>query len=170
MNANLQFDFVVDKTTNTINITREFAADVTLVWECYSKSEYLDMWWAPKPWKAVTKHMHFTEGGTWLYAMVGPAGEEHWGLCEYTKIVLRELIAGTDCFCDSEANKNEDLPESTWQSTFTQTGTTTVVQYQVKYADLTQLEAIIAMGFKEGMTMALNGLDELLSQLQSKKK
>ena len=33
----------------------------------------------------------------------------------------------------------------------------------ITYSDLAQLEAIIEMGFKEGLTMAMEGLDELLA-------
>ena len=34
---NLLFDFTVDKTTNTIYVTREFAADLDLVWDAFTK-------------------------------------------------------------------------------------------------------------------------------------
>ena len=78
MSTNLAFDFSVNKETNTITVKREFAAELSLVWDAYTKSEILDQWWAPKPWKARTKTMEFREGGYWHYAMVGPAGEEHW--------------------------------------------------------------------------------------------
>lgn len=77
MSKNLNFDFVVNKDNNTIKISREFAAHISLVWDAYTTSEILDKWWAPKPWKARTKKMDFRVGGSWLYAMVGPAGEEH---------------------------------------------------------------------------------------------
>jgi hypothetical protein len=38
---NLLFDFAVDKATNTIRITREFAADLDLVWDAFTKAEIL---------------------------------------------------------------------------------------------------------------------------------
>jgi uncharacterized protein YndB with AHSA1/START domain len=72
MNSNLQFDFLVDKESNTITVKREFAANRQLVWSAYTESELLDQWFAPKPWKARTKTMDFREGGHWLYAMVSP--------------------------------------------------------------------------------------------------
>ena len=49
------FDFIVDNQNNTINIKREFAADRPTVWDCYTKSEILDQWWMPMPWKSRTK-------------------------------------------------------------------------------------------------------------------
>jgi len=69
---NLLFDFTVDKDTATIYVTREFAADLDLVWEAFTKSEILEQWMGPKPWRVQTKEMDFREGGRWLYAMVSP--------------------------------------------------------------------------------------------------
>ena len=64
MSKNVTFDFVINKKNNTIKISREFAANISLVWEAHTNSEILDKWWAPKPWKACTKYMNFTEGGS----------------------------------------------------------------------------------------------------------
>ena len=60
MNSNLLFDFTVDKTTNTINVRREFDADTDLVWKAWTTSELLDQWWAPKPYRSLTKSMDGT--------------------------------------------------------------------------------------------------------------
>jgi uncharacterized protein YndB with AHSA1/START domain len=49
MKDNLLFDFIVDKTTKTVIVSREFAAELPLVWDAYTKPELLDQWWAPKP-------------------------------------------------------------------------------------------------------------------------
>ena len=43
-------DFTVDKTTKTVTFSRKFDADLSLVWDAYTKQEILDQWWAPKPW------------------------------------------------------------------------------------------------------------------------
>jgi len=50
MITNLEFDFTVDKATKTVFITREFDADLSLVWDAFTKAEILDQWVAPKPW------------------------------------------------------------------------------------------------------------------------
>lgn len=49
MNSNIQFGFLVDKDKNTITVRREFLSNQQLVWDCYTKSELLDQWFAPKP-------------------------------------------------------------------------------------------------------------------------
>lgn len=165
MKTALLMDFSVNKTNNTITIKREFAAELPLVWDAFTKSEILDQWWAPKPWKARTKTMDFREGGHWLYAMVGPEGEEHWGYTQYQSIQVHKCFAGTDGFSDAEGNVNAELPQSKWENTFKDNGDETLVAIEVVYNDLAQLEATIQMGFKEGLTMALEGLDEVLAAL-----
>lgn len=162
MNHNLAFDFSVNKENKTITIIREFAAERPLVWSAYTKSEILDQWWAPKPWKARTKSLDFREGGHWHYAMVGPAGEEHWAWADYIKILPQENFTGLDAFADADGNINDDLPKSKWEVRFKDKDQVTRVEYLISYDDLAQLEATIQMGFKEGMTMALENLDQYI--------
>jgi uncharacterized protein YndB with AHSA1/START domain len=166
MRQNLAFDFSVDKENKKITVKREFAAELPLVWDAYTKSEILDQWWAPKPWKAKTKTMDFREGGHWLYAMVGPEGEEHWALANYKTIQPQKRFTGLDAFSDAEGNINKEMPQSKWDVTFTGKGDSTLVEFIISYDDLAQLEETIKMGFKEGLTMAMEGLDELLPKLK----
>ncbi len=166
MTPNLAFDFSVNKENKTITVKREFAAELSVVWDAYTKSEILDQWWGPKPWKARTKTMDFREGGTWHYAMVGPEGEEHWALANYTDIQKQKKFTGLDAFADAAGNINKDMPQSKWEVTFTAKGKTTLVEILISYDDLAQLEATIEMGFKDGMRIAMEGLDELLPSLK----
>ena len=166
MSNNLLLDFYVNKENNTILVKREFAAELSLVWDAYTKSEILDQWWAPKPWKARTKTMDFRDGGHWHYAMVGPEGEEHWALANYKNIQIQKKFTGLDAFADADGNVNKDLPQSKWEVTFTAKGKLTLVELKIAFDDLAQLEATIQMGFKEGLTMAMEGLDELLPSLK----
>lgn len=163
MGHNLMFDFTVDKNSNTITIKREFAAELPLVWDAYTKSEIMDQWWAPKPWKTKTKSMDFREGGHWHYAMIGPKGEVHWCWADYLKIQVQKQYSGLDAFADENGNVNKELPQSQWEVNFTDKGEKTLVNYQIRFPDLAQLETTIQMGFKEGMTMAMENLDQYLS-------
>lgn len=166
MTHNLAFDFIVDKEKKTITVKREFAAELPLVWDAYTKSELLDQWWAPKPWRSKTKSMDFREGGKWIYAMVGPSGEEHWAVAEYLKIEPRKKFVASDAFADKEGNVNKEMPQSTWDARFNSQGEHTLVEFSITYPDLAQLEATIKMGFKEGLSMAMENLDALLPALK----
>jgi uncharacterized protein YndB with AHSA1/START domain len=166
MTANLFFNFLVDQEKNTITVRREFAADRQLVWDCHTKSELLEQWFAPKPWKARTKSMDFREGGHWHYAMCGPDGEEHWGRMDYFSILPIESYKGWDGFCGAEGEMNAELPRAEWHSTFEELSDKTLVQTVITYQSLTDLETVIQMGMKEGFTMALDQLEVLFDELK----
>ena len=87
MKNNLIFNFTVDKENKTVKVEREFEANLDLVWDAWTKPELIDQWWAPLPYKNVTKSMEFKEGGTWLYYMVGPENQTHWCKNDYLKII-----------------------------------------------------------------------------------
>lgn len=166
MSTNLAFDFSVNKENKTITIKRAFAAERATVWDAYTKAELLDQWWAPKPWKAKTKSMEFKEGGQWLYAMVGPNGEEHWSVAQYEVITPIERFTGKDAFSDANGKIDPAMPQSKWDVRFIDKGQATEVNYAISYDDLAQLEATIEMGFREGMTIAMEGLDTLLLSIR----
>lgn len=169
MNNNLKFDFEVNKENNTIILKREFAANLELVWKAWTTAEILDQWWGPKPCKAKTKSLDFREGGHWLYCMIVPpiitGGETeqiHWGKQEYEKIVTHEKFSGTDVFCDENGNTNPEFPKGRFENVFSEeiNGNTlvTMISTHNSYEDV---EAVIAMGFKEGITVCFEQLDEL---------
>lgn len=162
---NLQFDFLADKENNTLTIRREFAANRQLVWDCYTKEELLVQWFAPKPYTVKSKGMNFTNGGKWMYAMVSPEGNEHWGIAQYNNIQPINSYESTDAFCDEDGNINTEFPQAIWKVTFTDIGKNTLVQTVISYPSLADLEMIISMGMVEGMTMTLDELDSILAKL-----
>jgi len=161
----LQFDFLVDRTNNTLTVKREFAADRQLVWDCYTKRELLDRWFAPAPFTTKTRSMDFREGGHWIYAMVDFDGNEHWGRTDYVKIKPIDYYTSFDGFSDSEGNLNPDLPRAEWKITFTDLGKNTMVETVVTYKSLTDLEMVVQMGMEQGMMSTLEKLDGLLLKL-----
>jgi uncharacterized protein YndB with AHSA1/START domain len=82
----MKMDFIVDKQAKTVSITKEFAAELSLVWDAYRQAELLDKWWAPKPMTSRTKAMDFEVSGRRSYAMVSPEGDERWAVQKYTSI------------------------------------------------------------------------------------
>ncbi|KAF2330455.1 SRPBCC family protein [Flavobacterium ginsenosidimutans] len=163
MKSNLLMNFTVDKENNTVNVKREFNASLPQVWSAWTEAQILDQWWAPAPWKSRTKSMEFKEGGRRLYAMVGPEGEEHWALADYTSIDPKTNVKWLDAFCDSEGNLNTEFPRSDWDVTFSEKDGSTFVNVVIKHEKLSDLEMIIQMGFKEGFTIAMEGLDTIFA-------
>ena len=160
-----KFVFYADTTNNTITVKREFAGKRQLVWDCYTKSELLDRWFAPEPLTTKTKHMDFREGGYWHYAMVEPQGQEYWSRIDYLTIDPISNYTARDGFSDETGAVNPDLPRSNWDVTFSDAAERTLVVTIVTYASAEDLEKVIAMGLKDGLASTLERLDKLLPLL-----
>jgi PhnB protein len=169
---NLLFDFTVDKETATIHVTREFAADLDLVWDAFTKAEILEQWVAPKPWRVKTKEMDFREGGRWVYAMISEdTAPARWVLHEFIKIQPKTSFITRNSFCDENGNAiNTGLTSSLTTNSFKAEAGKTTLQIVKKMANLSELEQFIAGGmYKEGVAMGYRNLDEyLLTQVTSK--
>lgn len=98
--------FNQDEDSASVYVMKIYNADVSKVWDYFTKCEMLDLWWAPKPWKCETKSQEFKNGGTWLYSMVGPEGERHYAQVKYGEITEHRSFDGTDSFCDENGNAN----------------------------------------------------------------
>jgi uncharacterized protein YndB with AHSA1/START domain len=166
MTANLQFDFRVDREANTLTLVREFQAKRQLVWDCYTKSELLDQWFAPKPMTSRTKSMEFKEGGRWHYAMVDKEGNEYWSVTEYMVIKPIDFYTSMDAFSNEKGEIDFNLPRATWKVTFSDNAPNTIVDILVRYSSLGDLESVIKMGMEEGMRLTLEKLDKFLSALK----
>ena len=166
MKNSLLFDFTVDKPSKKVFIDREFDAGLSLVWDAFTKKEILDQWWAPKPWLSKTKFMNFEVGGRRFYAMVSPEGQERWSIQKYTSISPKTNFKFFNAFADQD--ENPELPGSDWDFNFIEQDGTTKVSIIIYNESLARLEKMIEMGFKEGLTMQMKNLDELLATLSQK--
>jgi uncharacterized protein YndB with AHSA1/START domain len=160
----MEMDFIVDKQTKMVYITKEFAFELSLVWDAYTKPELLDQWWAPKPLASRTKVMDFRVGGRRYYAMVSPDGQElGWVLQKYTSISPKTNFKLFNAFADE--NENPELPGSDWDLTFSEQDGRTKVSISIYNESLERLEKMVEMGFKEGTMSQMKNLEDLLSKL-----
>lgn len=165
MTNNLLFDFTVDKSKKTVYITREFNAELALVWDAFTKAELIDQWIAPKPFTAKTKYQDFKVGGKRFYAMISPEGQERWAIQEYTSITPKTNFKMYNAFADE--NENRELPGSEWDHTFSEEKSTTKVRIVIYNESLERMERILD-GFTQGMKMSLTNLENLLATLSRK--
>jgi uncharacterized protein YndB with AHSA1/START domain len=161
----LLFDFTVDKTAKTVFITREFDAELSLVWDAFTKAELIDQWMAPKPMISKTKYQDFKVGGKRFYAMIGPEGQERWAMQKYTSISPKTNFKMYNAFADKD--ENLELPGSEWDHSFSEQNGTTTVNITIYNESLERLEMILD-GFTQGMKMSLSNLENLLATLSKK--
>lgn len=160
MESNIIFN--KDFEAKTVYVMKIYDADVSKVWDYFTKSELLDQWWAPKPWKCETKSQDFKEGGIWLYSMVGPEGERHYAQVKYGEIIEHRSFDGTDSFCDENGNINENFGQSMWLIGFTGVEEDTKVTVNIHFPTAEAMKQQVDMGFEEGFKMGLNQLEEIL--------
>src|SRR5919199_816121 len=147
MTNTLAFDFTVDKAAKTVNITREFDAELSLVWDAFTKAELLDQWLPPHPMTAKTKYQDFKVGGKRFYAMITPEGQERWAIQEYTSITPKTNFKMYNAFADKDGNP--ELPGSEWDHTFSEhpdshpDGPVTKVSIVIYNESLERLERIL---------------------------
>jgi len=159
------FDFTVDKAAKTVYITREFNAELSLVWDAFTKAELLDQWVAPKPMIAKTKYMNFEVGGKRFYAMISPEGLERWAIQEFTSITPKTNFKMYNAFADKD--ETPELPGSDWDYTFSEQNGKTKVNIIIYNESLERMERVME-GFKIGMAMSLVNLDNMLATLSGK--
>jgi uncharacterized protein YndB with AHSA1/START domain len=166
MTNDLLFDLTVDKAKKTVYITREFDAGLSLVWDAFTKAEILDQWVAPKPFTAHTKFMDFKVGGRRFYAMVSPEGQERWAVQRYTSISPKTNFKMFNAFADKD--ENLELPGSDWDYTFSEQNGRTTVHITIYNESQERMERLLQTGFKEGFTMSMHNLDNVLAALSQK--
>ncbi|WP_223558093.1 SRPBCC family protein [Chryseobacterium lathyri] len=160
MESNIIFNKDFD--SNSVYVMKIYDADVSKVWDYFTKSELLDQWWAPKPWKCETVKQDFKEGGVWHYAMVGPEGEKMYGQMAYGEITEHRNFDGVDAFCDEKGNINEDFAQAKWLLGFTGVEEGTKVTINIYFPASEAMKQQLEMGFEEGFKMGLAQLEEIL--------
>jgi uncharacterized protein YndB with AHSA1/START domain len=153
---------VKDLKDRSILVSREFNAPVELVWKAFTDSGILDQWWGPAPWRAETKFQDFSVGGFWLYAMVSPENQKHWGRMDYLSIETYRNFHMKDSFCDEDGIINPELPISKGSMEFTSTATGAKVEFKMYYASEEHLQKVIEMGFEQGITICIEQLNQLI--------
>ena len=165
MSTKNEASFTTGADNRSLKVVRQFDAPVARVWTAWTDASLLDQWWAPKPWKAETKSMDFRPGGMWLYAMVGPnEAERHWSKVSYNVVEPITRFSSTDVFCDENGIENRQLPLSSWDHRFVDQGQQTTVEIHIQFEEEASLKQQVEMGFKQGFTMGMNNLEELLSR------
>jgi uncharacterized protein YndB with AHSA1/START domain len=147
-----------------MTVSRRFPAPLKKVWAAWTEKDLLEKWWAPKPYRAVSKSFDFSEGGSWHYYMESPEGQKHWSLVNYLEIDPQKYFTARDGFCDENANWDTNLPSNIWRNEFSTDGNGTQVLVTLTFVSADDMKKIVEMGFKEGFTLGLDQLEELLAK------
>ena len=141
-----------------------YRAALETIWNAQLKTEILEKWWAPEPYKTVVVTNDFSNGGILHYYMLSPEGEKHYSLAEFSDIVNLKSYTVLDAFCDENAVINIEFPRQKWFNSFEENNGITTVTNTIQFESKEDMDKINEMGFEEGYTMALNQLLSLLNK------
>lgn len=88
-------------------VTRVIDAPREIVWKAYTQPEFVQQWWGPKGFTSPSCRSDFRVGGTFLYCMRSPDGQEGWTGGQFYEIVPHEKIVYSMYFADSDGNRVE---------------------------------------------------------------
>lgn len=162
--TDLPFDFAADREKATITIRRDFAAPRDFVWDCYTKAELLEKWFAPAPMTTRTKVMDFREGGQWHFAMVTPDGDHYWNRVDYQSITPIDAMTYLDGFSDEEGHISPDMPRSECVVRFEDSPVGTTVRTLVQYTSSEDVDKSVSMGLEQGLAATYAVLDDLIAR------
>lgn len=159
--------FNKDFDSNSAYVMKIYDADVSTVWNHFTRAELLDQWWGPKPWRCETLKHDFKENGIWLYTMIGPNGEKAgYSRTKYGEIMEHRSFDWMSAFSDENGNVAEDAPQSKWLFGFTGVKEGTKVTVNIHYQSQEIMKKMMDMGFEGGFSMGLNQLEEIFAGLK----
>jgi uncharacterized protein YndB with AHSA1/START domain len=148
---NPKLDLVIER---VVDVPRE------LLWEGWTKPEYLKQWFTPAPWTISECEVDLRPGGVFRTIMRSPEGEEHLNIGCYLEVVPNERLVWTDAL--QAGYRPSENPFITAVITFKTEGTGTRYTAIVIHKDEATRQRHEDMGFYQGWGTALDQLVALL--------
>lgn len=162
MNTKLVFN--ADENAGSLYIMKVFSTKPAEIWNHFTKSDLLQKWWAPEPWKCETVEMSFIPDGIWKYTLKRPEGEEHFGVLKYHEINEHRSFDFTEYFTNEAGEKMEEIPSGNWLVGVTGVEEGTKLTINIQYHSTEELQTILDMDFETGFKDVLNQLSELVDR------
>jgi uncharacterized protein YndB with AHSA1/START domain len=155
----------VDKNpdTLTMTLTAEIDAPVERAWELWSDPRQLERWWGPPTYPATFVEYDLSPGANATYHMTSPEGERFHGWWRVLEVDAPIRLVVEDGFGASASDPMPDMPVSTMQVALRQLDDQrTHMTIETTFPSIEAMEKIIEMGMAEGMTEAVNQIDDLV--------
>jgi uncharacterized protein YndB with AHSA1/START domain len=148
----------------TLTITSEFSAPVEKVWQIWENPRLLERWWGPPTYPATMVEHDLAPGGRVHYFMTAPEGDRYHGWWRVLAIDAPHRLEIEDGFADDTGAPNPDLPVTIMRVTLAERPDgVTRMAIESTFASTAAMEQVLSMGVEEGMTLALNQIDALLT-------
>ena len=150
----------------TMTLVADFAVGPERLWAVFTDPRQLERFWGPPGWPSTFGAFDFRVGGRATYAMTSPRGERVGGAWEFTAIDESRGFEVIDSFADEAGTPLEGMPSTRMVFSFEATPEGSRMTNVSRFASVEALEQVVAMGFVEGSTLAMNQLDTVLLGLR----
>lgn len=144
-------------------LTRLVDAPHEKVYRCWTEPALLKQWFAPKPYETPVVEVDLRPGGSNLFVMRGPGGQDMPNRGVYLEVVPNERLVATDAF--TEAWQPSAKPFMTLILTFEARGGRTLYTARVRHWTVEDREAHEKMGFHVGWGICTDQLAALAATL-----
>jgi uncharacterized protein YndB with AHSA1/START domain len=147
----------------TMTITAEFDAPIERVWALWEDPRQLERWWGPPTYPATVVDHDLSVGGSVKYHMTGPEGDKAHGWWRVLLVDAPRRLEFQDGFADAAGDPNPDMPAVTMRVTLDeQSAGRTRMVIETTFPSADAMERLVSMGMEEGMSLALDQIDDLL--------
>jgi len=144
-------------------LTRVIDAPPEKVFRAWTEPDLLRQWFAPKPWTTPNVEIDVRAGGSSLFVMRNPDGNEFPNRGVYLEVVKNQRLVFTDAF--TKAWEPSPKPFMTVILTFEDLGGKTRYTARVRHWTEADRDAHEKMGFHAGWAMCTEQLADVVEKL-----
>jgi uncharacterized protein YndB with AHSA1/START domain len=159
----------VDRTSDReLTIARTFNAPPRIVFDAWTKAEFVSRWWAPKSLgvSIVTCAADVRVGGRYRYVLQPPGGGPFAFSGEYREVTPHSRLVYTAFFEPGLAPPQSDDEAAIVTVTFEADGDRTHLVARELYPSKDVLDGVLATGMEVGLRETMDLLDELVETLR----
>ena len=161
---NMGNETLVERATDReIVVTRTFDAPAHIVFDAWTKPEFLKRWWAPKSFgvSLFECESDLREGGTYRYAFGRDPKNPEVFSGRYVEVNAPSRLVLTQVY-----DRMRDAGEAVVTATFEESQGKTLLTLRQLFPSKEALEGALASGMETGMRVTLDQLDALVASMR----
>lgn len=95
-------------------LSRTFDAPRDLVWKAWTDPKRLMEWWGPKGFTMKVAKLDLKPGGTFLYCLGGPNGQDMWGKFAFREVVPPQKLEFINSFSNEQGEVTRHPLHEKW--------------------------------------------------------
>lgn len=150
-------------TDRELVLTRLIDAPREKLYRAWTEPELVKQWFAPRPWTTPVVELDVRPGGSALFVMRSPEGQDMPNHGTYLEVVPNERLVSTDAF--TRAWEPSAKPFMLLIVTFEDEGGKTRYTARVRHWTVEDKQAHEKMGFHEGWGLCADQLTALVAKI-----